>query len=201
MKMGGTRGSWVAPALIVTVLAAVVAVFWTPVVGLILEPLAWLLWAGWRVLASVDQEIWWVILAVACAVPIIRLFDTQLRLHDVSRSGETTDSGAGGRAEHWTNRAAGLAQGDGGREALRGDLESLAASVAEATRLPLPSGLGREQASSKRPSARRAAPGWAGAGLLHWMPGARRRADRRAIEELLKWMEVALEIRDDEHSQ
>ena len=199
--MGEKRASWLAPALAVTVLAAVVAAFWGPVVRLILEPVAWLLWAGWRLLAAVDQEVWWVILALACAVPVIRLFDAQLRLHDAGRAGGAADSGSSGRVEHWINRAAADAQGDGGREALRGDLESLAASVAEVTRMPLPSELGRERLSSKQVSPRDAPAGWAAAASLRWLPGSRRRAGQQAIEGLLHWMEDALEIRDDEHSR
>jgi hypothetical protein len=91
------RGSWLVPALAVTILAAAVAAFWGPVVRLILEPLAWLLWAGWRLLASVDQEIWWVLIALACAAPVIRLFDAQLRLHDAGRLADPADSDSSGR--------------------------------------------------------------------------------------------------------
>ena len=92
-------GAWVLPAASVAVLAALVAAFWGPVVSLILQPLAWLLWAGWRVLASVDPEIWWVIVALACAVSVIRLFDAQLRSQDESDSGDAVQPGPGGRVE------------------------------------------------------------------------------------------------------
>jgi hypothetical protein len=202
--MGEKRAPWVVPALAVTILAAVVAAFWGSIVSLILEPLAWLLWAGWRLLASVDQEVWWVILALACAVPVIRLFNSLLRLDDVHRSSDAVVSDRGGRVEHWRSRAAGLAQGDGGRAAFRADLETLAASVAETTRTRLPPELSREPGGAKQASltgTRGAGASPAGPGLMRWLPGFRRRADEQAIEELLRWMETALEIRDDEHSR
>jgi len=201
MKIGEKRGSWVTPAVAVTVLAAVVAAFWTPVVRLILEPLAWLLWAGWRLLASVDQEIWWVILGLACAVPVIRLFDTQLRRHDLSRSADATGPVARGRVEYWANWAARVAQGNGGREELRGDIEALAASVAEITKTRLPAEWDREHSPAKQVRPRATSARSAGAAILHLLPGFRRRADEQAIEKLLNWMEAALEIRDDEHSR
>jgi hypothetical protein len=185
MTMGENRLSWVVPALAVTIIAATVAAFSGPVVRLILEPLAWLLWAGWRLLASVDQEIWWVILSLVCAVPVIRLFDAQLRSQDVGHSGNTAEPDPGARVTHWMDRAAGMRRGDGGREALRADLESLAASVAETTKMRLPPELARDQ----------------GGALLRRLPGFRRRADEQAIEGLLNWMEVAMEIRDDEHAR
>ena len=202
MSTGETRRSWIAPALAVTVLAAVVVAFRGTIVSLILEPLAWLLWAGWRLLASVDQQIWWVLVALACAVPVIRLFNSQLRLHDVDRPPEAWESSPGGRVEHWISRAARLAESEAGRRALRADLESLAASVGETTRMSLPPDLTRERAPARQASlatpphslAERAA-----AELVGLLPGYRRRADLQAIERILNWMEGALEIRHDEH--
>ena len=198
--MGEKSGAWVLPAASVAVLAAVVAAFWGPVVSLILQPLAWLLWAGWRVLASVDPEIWWVIVALACAVSVIRLFDAQLRQQDESHSGDAAQPGSGGRVEHWMDRAAGMRRSDGGREVLRADLVSLAASVAQTTRTALPPEWGREPSPAKQLSPRITAAERAGSALLRWLPGSRRRADEQAIARLLGWMEAALEITDDQQS-
>jgi hypothetical protein len=195
------RRSWVVSAAAVTVLAGLVAAFRGPIVTLILEPLAWLLWAGWRLLVSVDQKVWWLILASGCAVLVIRLFDAQLRLQDVGPSGESTEPGPGGRIEHWMDRAAGMRRGDGGREALRADLASMAALVAETTRTPFPPEWDREPSRARPVSPGVTAVERLEAALLHRLPGFRRRADERRIERLLNWMEAALEIRDDKHSQ
>jgi hypothetical protein len=200
MTMGEKSGAWILPAASVAVFAALIAAFWGTVVRLILQPLAWLLWAGWRVLASVDPEIWWVIVALACAVPVIRLFDAQLRSQDESHSGDAVQPGPGGRLEHWIDRAAGMRRGDGGRELLRADLASLAASVAQTTRTPLAPEWSHEPSPAKQASPRITAADRAESALLQWLPGFRRRADEQAIARLLDWMEAALEIRDDEPS-
>jgi len=39
----------------------------------IIQPIAVLFWAAWRALASVDQNIYWVLLVVFCAILVLRL--------------------------------------------------------------------------------------------------------------------------------
>lgn len=65
---------FIVPFIALGALAGLVLAFRSFLMANILEPIATLLWALWRMAASVDQNIYWVILIAVWLIFIIRLF-------------------------------------------------------------------------------------------------------------------------------
>lgn len=194
------RRAWLGPALILAATAAMIIFLRSFLVRLILEPIAWLLWAGWRLAASVDRGVCWALLVLVCAAVVIRLASAGFGSHDDDQDMHGSDPDARSRIDHWQAVAARARLGKEGRAALRTSLGLLAASVAEATRrrpphhlsMEVPTSTAESLLSSQIPRRPVTPPVTA---LLNWLfPGRGRRADSRATEELLDWMESAMEI-------
>ncbi len=181
----GRRWPWLAA---LSMLMAVIVVFRSALIALVLRPIALLLWALWRILASVDQNVLWLILIGICSALVVRVVPLPRGTEDEVESEPGHGSISPSRLAHWTTVAAGASRGGEGRTALLLLVRNLAATVAEVTRLSAPSADRSEQ------------PGRAesvNALLSRLVPGYRRRRETREIEELLNWMESALEISHD----
>ncbi len=175
MKM--ERRHWSSLIAALFLLAAVVW-FRATLLDLIIEPIASLLWALWRVLASIDQSVLWGILVLVCAGLALRLVPFGSGLHDDEE--RTSQAAVGDRRAHWQSLVA-AARDHEGRMALRQILGGLAQNVAEVTRTPVQS---EEPATD-------AAFAW----LIRLVPGFGRRRDWSEIDRLLTGMESALEIK------
>ncbi len=171
------RKRW--PSLVAAlILLAAVIWFRAALLDLIIEPIASLLWALWRVLASIDQAVLWGILVLVCAALALRLVPFGLGLRDDEE--RTSQAAVGDRRAHWQTLVA-SARDHEGRMALRVILGGLAQDVAEVTRTPVQS----EQPPSEGPFA------W----LMRLVPGFGRRRDWSEIDRVLTGMESALEIK------
>jgi len=183
--MDARRGPWLGPVLVVAAIVIGAAAFRSLLVPLVFEPMAWLIWAGWRVLASVDRGICWGLVVVVCSALVIRLISAHSASHDERRYGPESGEATGDRLSHWQAAAAHAARSGEGLAELRDSVDALARSVAEMTRSPLP-GWASEK-SSRGPLA------W----ISRLLPTPRKRAHLRAIEARLTWMESALEVKHD----
>jgi uncharacterized membrane protein len=93
-----------------------------------IEPIALLCWAAWRIVASVDQSFYWMILIVICAVLVIRLIPMK---NDHSTSpAYTYKYESPNRVEYWQTLIRESFFGEEEGERLRGSLEKLFRLVA-----------------------------------------------------------------------
>ena len=70
----GNNKQLVSPILITILLVILVVSFRSFLMTNIVEPIALLFWALWRVITSVDQHIYWIALIVFCSILVLRLF-------------------------------------------------------------------------------------------------------------------------------
>src|SRR5574340_770302 len=187
MINGARRRLWVPIALLIITVGIVS--LWPALVTWIFEPMAWLAWAGWRVLAAVDQGVCWAILVVVCAALVFRLALVMPGSPDEEHAQAAVGSAREDRLVHWQMLARRAESGAEGRREFLASLRLLASSVSELTRTHPP----------------RPAMDGTGGGPRAWLtgllPGRRRISERAAIEELLAGMEAALEITDERHSE
>jgi hypothetical protein len=173
-------------AIAVVAIAAAAFVFRSSVFALLFEPIGWLLWASYRLVASLDQGICWALVVLICSVLVIRLIPARMGAPEQTPAYESR-WGSADRITYWEELASRAAESQEGRMAIQANLAALAVAVADGTKQPPPQ---RSQATGT---------GWRPALLGRLLAGRRRKADLRAIEEQLAWMESALEIRH-EHS-
>ncbi len=88
-------GYWL---LVLIILLALVIGFHSSVTAYIIEPIAVLLWVGWRTILTVDQSIYWFILIAICSVFILRLFPTWKRK---ARPAYSYNYASRNRVEYW----------------------------------------------------------------------------------------------------
>ncbi len=172
------RWFWIASALVIFV---GVVVLRSALVTFIIEPIAWLIWAGWRLLASVDRSVCWVLLVILCSVLLLRLIPLPAGPDDEQSARPPAGSPSASRLGHWEAVAASAKRGHEGTIVVLSTLRNLAGTVAEVTRKPPP--VSPRQGRHRRIIS-----------LARLLPGYRRRLDQRKIDELLAWMESALEI-------
>ena len=185
MKLNLTsRGGRIGIAVVAVAIAAYV--FRSTAVRLLVEPIGWLLWAGWRLVASVDQSICWTVVVLISAVLVVRLLPPRMGAPEDSTPTHETQWGRAGRLHHWEELAIRAAHSQEGRTAFRASLTALAADVAERTRRS------PWRATQVTGTERH------GALLSRLLAGRRRVMDLRAIEDQLLWMESALEIKHED---
>ncbi len=179
----------------------------------VVEPVAMSVWAVWRIIASVHQGVYWILLVVLCALLIIRVFSTCSPAEPLATQRPMEKQRT--RVEHWQALFRLAARTQGGDAALRRSLRNLLAStIAQADR-PADGGLHEALAArhiSLPPSMQEylgirppsATPAGRGPSLsLRIVTAVRRRLDvlanrnQPAIEEILRWMEAATEISHD----
>jgi hypothetical protein len=87
------------PILILILLVGLMVSFRSFLLTYIVEPVALLFWALWRVIASVDQHIYWFALIVFCSILVLRLLPTE---NDSSSGSAYNDREKSlNRVEHW----------------------------------------------------------------------------------------------------
>lgn len=182
----------------------------------IIEPVALLFWAIWRILASVDQNVYWTILIVLCAALMLRLVPSG---KDFSpRPAYNYEYKSLDRVEYWRRLMKEAASGKDGNENLHHSLENLLMSTIAQADHSLSTDPAEAVASgqvSLPPAIRRflLLPGeeqealsghhqfnplvLASKWFRRWA-GPRDRQDRALVEEVLQWMESYLEISHDQ---
>ncbi len=180
----------------------------------IVEPIATLLWAGWRVVLSVDQDVYWGLLIFLCALLVIRMFAS-------AKSGpptpESTDRHAPRtRVERWQALLEDARSGGNQKAALRDAFRALLVSIIEQTEPSPPANVAKALASQEiaLPAALhqylfpRRSGGWTFNGQGLNLPGPAPQWLRRWLrirtdpepdttEELVQWMESLMEITHD----
>ncbi len=179
------RWPWLAG---LSMLMAGIVVFRSALTALVLRPIALLLWALWRILGSMDQNVLWLILIGICIALVVRVVPLPRGTEDEVETELGHGSISPSRLAHWSTVAAAAVRGGEGRTALLLLVRNLAGTVAEVTPLSAPAA-GRSEQAGRAQSVN--------ALLSRLVPGYRRRRETREIEELLKWMESALEISHD----
>lgn len=61
------------PFLMLALLIGLFVIFRSFLMDYIIEPIALLFWAVWRIISSVDQNVYWIALIVFCAILVVRL--------------------------------------------------------------------------------------------------------------------------------
>lgn len=67
----------VLPFLILLLLVGLFIGFRSFLMSYIIEPIALLFWAVWRIISSVDQNLYWIVLIVICAILVIRMIPSE----------------------------------------------------------------------------------------------------------------------------
>jgi 4-amino-4-deoxy-L-arabinose transferase-like glycosyltransferase len=173
------------------------------------QPIALFLWAAWRVMVSVNQNVYWTLLLAGGLIPLIwLLFSTQ---RSVARSAYNQEPLPPGRVEHWELLLAGANGSQKDRERFREQWDQLLQSVeARASRSDANGVSGADpDRTESQPGAShftaRPAPVRQRAaqipGLLQLLPESLQRrlarfskTDDRWMREQLKWMESELDI-------
>ena len=107
-------------------------VFRSQLMGFVLQPIAMLLWAVWRLVAAVDQHIYWIILLIVSAALLMRLIPSDADaapIHPAYLPGARPR----GRIEYWQAVLGDAHSPESDPGALRHNLEKLGESVVEAT--------------------------------------------------------------------
>ncbi len=176
----------------------------------VVRPVTLSLWALWRIVASVHQGVYWILLIVLCSLLMLRVFS----VHEpgVAPAAQQHTARKQTRVEHWRGLFKQARHGREADEALRSSLRNLlGASLRQADRpvhlglneaiaaqhISLPPDVREFLALDEPDNAQRARHGSIAARIRRWLqrPGAR---DDIVIEEVLRWMEAAMEISHDQ---
>lgn len=201
-------------------LIGLVVMFRSPIMAFVLQPIALLLWAVWRLVAAVDQHIYWIILVVIAAALLLRLIPSDADAAPLHPA-YTPSARPRGRIESWQVVLGEAHSPEPLPGALRDSLLKLSASVVEATERhrqqdlwakAVPGDSGTLPDSLRRLFvALNAQPGPA-ARLRHWLapllpPALRfklaagdRQRDLVIADEILAWMEADLEMLADQNT-
>lgn len=74
--MGGLK-KYLRPFLVLGLFLSLVIRFQSFIMINIIEPITIMLWAFWRIISSVNQNIYWIILIICCSILVIRLFPAE----------------------------------------------------------------------------------------------------------------------------
>ncbi len=176
----------------------------------LVRPVAISLWAIWRIIISVDQGVYWILLVALCALLMIRIFSASDHVAPAA-SDEQPARQRPTRVEHWRSLFRSAARTDEGDVALRASLRSLlAATIRQAHRpvgtdvaealaarhITLPPRVRRYLELDDGSDLRRLRSFSLRSLLRQWL-GRPPQQDSGTIDEVLHWMETALEITDD----
>ena len=209
----GTFKRYLLPLLVLGLLAGLVIGFWSFLMTNIVEPVALLFWAVWRVVLSVDQNIYWAVLIVLCAILVIRLIPSENENNP--NPAYHYNYKLPDRVEHWQALVEDFVLGKDEDEHLRADLKKLFVSVAELQERYDPMDLEKIHAMGKISLSTRAQrflfpPKESGEvirvnhlpldlpskWLRKWV-GKLFRQDTILLNEILEWMEIEMEINHD----
>lgn len=205
----------VVPLLTLTLLVGFIIRFRLFVMDYIVKPVALLLWAAWRILASVDQNVYWVALIVFCAVLIIRLIPSGKDDSPGLAYGNTYKPP--NRVEYWQTLIAYSVLGKNKSENLRNNMKELYMSVISVVERPAASDakeIIEEEIQALSPAARQFlflsndknetssikellnnnvfGPAW-----LRVRRKKYNHQNNTILHEILNWMEIKLEIKDE----
>ncbi len=173
----------------------------------LVRPVAISLWATWRIIISVDQGVYWILLIALCSLLMIRVFSASDPVAPAA-SDEQPAKQRPTRVEHWRRlfrSAAHTAEADA---ALRASLRGLLADTIRQADRPVGADLGEALATrhiTLPPRVRRYLElddvgdlrrprSFSLRSLLRQWLGRPPQQDSGTIDEVLHWMETALEI-------
>lgn len=118
---------YILPLFVLISLASIVVGFRSFFMANIIEPIAVLCWTLWRIIASVNQSIYWTVLIIICLSLVLRLIP--MATDNQPNPAYTYKYKSPNRVEYWQTliNESMLGREDG--ERLRGNLESLFTSV------------------------------------------------------------------------
>ena len=122
-----SRKRYILPLLVLISLAGIAVGFRSFFMANIIEPIAVLFWAFWRVIVSVNQNIYWMILIVICLMLVLRLVPTEK--DNLPNPAYTYKYKSPNRVEYWQTLINESILGREEGERLRGNLENLFTSV------------------------------------------------------------------------
>lgn len=203
------------PLFILFLFVSLVVIFRSSLLINIVEPVVLILWLFWRIISSVDQSIYWVILIIFCAILVIRIIP--FRKEQPSNSAYDYSYTPVNRVEYWQKLIIDADLGKNESEYLRDSLKALLITVitqAERTgswdsektdaersaSLPLPAQRylfplgGKDDVFYKdhQRNIKFLIPGWIRRWARKYMP-----QDYSLIDEIIGWMETELEIIDE----
>lgn len=189
-------------------------IFRTFLIANIFEPITVLVWAAWRSVSSVHQNIYWIILVLICSIPVIRLIPFR---RNTSVSAYRDGYSPINRVEDWLTLMKNASLGMAETEYLRDNLKRLLISVQQLERFPAMKldQIAVQEAASLSLAVHRflfptkekdkmpsndfrlqllfLTPKW----FRRWA-GKVFQIDNSAIEETLIWMESRMEINNDQ---
>jgi hypothetical protein len=181
------------------------------VLGYLVQPVALLIWAAWRVIASVDQQIWWAILVAVGFIIIFRLMvPTGGEAHPSAYRSEPYPAS---RTKYWEMLINEAAEGWEKRQRLKRNMANLLDSVtafdersASSAAAKVDVGSGGSQPSEVPPIAHETAPANHGrrvpnslVSTIRWIrgwPPWKKQSDEDWLDQTLTWMEIRLDIDD-----
>src|SRR5512146_1253383 len=126
------QNSW-RPFLVLSLFLGSVIVFRAFLIVNVFEPVSMLFWAAWRILSSVHQNIYWIILVLICSIPVIRLIPFR---RYTSGSAYREAYSPIDRVEDWLRLMKNAPLGMAETEYLRDGLKRLLISVQQLERFP-----------------------------------------------------------------
>ena len=175
----------------------------------LVTPVAISLWAIWRLIISVDQTVYWILLMALCSLLMIRVFSAPAQVVPASTEQDTKLQT---RVQHWRRLFGKVGRTREDDAALRASLRTLLiASISQAGRpagnelhqalvsrhislpAPIQEYLGVDESGNSRP----VQPSSLLERVRRWRRAPTIRKDG-AIEDILQWMEAALEITHDQ---
>ena len=203
------------PILITVLLVILIVSFRSFLLTNIIEPIALLFWAFWRIITSVNQHVYWMALIVLCSMLFLRLFPSGD--NKSSRSAYNDRGKSLNRVEHWQTLMKDSVLGNDKSRRLHDSLKDLLISIVAQGEEGDPIELEEFVAKGKVPlslatqqylyppverhgkfhlnqkiNIMSLAPRW----LRKWR-GKFVHQDYTSIDEILRWMETELEIDDE----
>jgi hypothetical protein len=177
----------------------------------VIQPIALVVWIVWRVIASVDQIVYWILLILACFIFVMRLIPTTG--DDKLKAAYNYAYRSGNRVEYWKSLMTDAAPGKEDSVILHDSLKKLLVSAMQDTKESAPFDLEKAVTSKEirlsleaqhflfppQRSRRKPSSQWNGL-LSAWLRrkiGRNENQDTKAIEEILGWIESEMEINND----
>lgn len=203
------------PLFILFLFVSLVVIFRSSLLTNIVEPVVLILWLFWRIISSVDQSIYWVILIIFCTILVIRIIP--YRKERTSNSAYDYSYTPVSRVEYWQKLIIDADLGKNESEYLRDSLKELLINViSQAERsgswdsektvaersasMPLAAQrflfplAGKDDVFSMdhQRDIKFLIPGWIKRWSRKYVP-----QDHSLIDETIRWMETELEINDE----
>ena len=115
------------PLFILFLFVSLVVIFRSSLLTNIVEPVVLILWLFWRIISSVDQSIYWVILIIFCTILVIRIIP--YRKERTSNSAYDYSYTPVSRVEYWQKLIIDADLGKNESEYLRDSLKELLINV------------------------------------------------------------------------